>query len=100
MKLKVNICGVCYQISQATAKNDSEIKQDYGYCDFVDKKIVLNARNSKRQNRKTLRHEITHALFYECGLSEYAYDETLVDYIAIQLPKLFDLCKHLDILED
>ncbi|WP_461218455.1 hypothetical protein [Lapidilactobacillus salsurivasis] len=41
--------------------------------------------------RKTLRHELIHAFLYESGLdanSEWARNEEIVDWIAIQFPKL------------
>lgn len=37
---------------------------------------------------KVFRHEIVHAFFGESGLKDYMHDETLVDWIAAQLPKM------------
>ena len=56
--------------------------------------------------RKTLRHEITHAFFNESGLQSSAntYDEAwpkneeMVDWFAIQSPKIFKVFQELDIL--
>jgi len=41
-----------------------------------------------KRYREVLRHEITHAFFSESGLDGYCIDETLVDWIAKQFPKL------------
>ena len=37
---------------------------------------------------KIIRHEIIHAYLYESGLDSYAEDETIVDWIAAQFPKM------------
>lgn len=50
----------------------------------------------KRYN-EVLRHEIIHAMFYESGLMEYCDNEELVNYIAMQTPKLFDIFNSLTI---
>lgn len=99
MKRQIKICGATYKIRKASEQDEKELRNSYGYCDFEKKDIVLNNGNGKYQNDKTLRHEIAHAFFFECGLLEYGLDETLIDFLAMQLPKLFDICKQLDILE-
>lgn len=54
-------------------------------------KDVMAVENIEEFKKKVLRHEIIHAFFGESGLrscSEYAEDEELVDWIAIQFPKI------------
>ena len=51
--------------------------------------------------KKVLRHEIFHAFFGESGLrssSEYAEIEELIDWLAIQSPKIFKVFQELGIL--
>ena len=36
---------------------------------------------------QVLRHEMVHAMFYECGLTDYMRDETLVEALACIYPK-------------
>lgn len=98
MKQRINICGVSYSIRLSTAPKDSELTDSRGYCDFLHKKIVINADDIKEQKLETTRHEILHAFFGECGLTEYGSDETLIDFLAMQLPKIFALCKELKII--
>jgi len=50
--------------------------------------------------KETLRHEIVHAFLFECGLSacsgyadHWAKNEEMVDWIAIQGPKIHEAWK-------
>lgn len=80
-----------------------------GYCDHLTKEIAVcnldthpNFKDEPKKTRRasereTLRHEITHAFFSECGLdySALQYDgpwcrnEELVDWIALVGPDLY-----------
>ena len=42
----------------------------------------------RERYRQVIRHEIIHAMLHESGLNEYAHDETLVDWIALQFDKI------------
>ena len=55
--------------------------------------------------KKQLRHEIVHAFLSESGLQSnlehnqrFGHEETMVDWIAIQFPKMLEVFKELDIL--
>lgn len=78
----INILGTDYNIYEVEFMPEDKV----GRTDFIDKKIYI----LKEQDCKdiVLRHEITHAFFYECGLACYANDETLVDFLALNLYKL------------
>jgi len=59
----------------------------------------------KRYQNKIARHEIVHAFLYESGLDcnslkqyNWAENEEMVDWFAIQGPKIFKIYKELDIL--
>lgn len=52
----------------------------------------------KRYN-ETLRHEVIHAFFRESGLADYYVDEKLVDWIAVQFPKMYKLFKEHECLD-
>ena len=80
-----------------------------GYCDFTSKEIhvrtdnVNKLGNFKEHMKKQLRHEIIHAFLSESGLQSnfehcerFGHEETMVDWIAIQFPKMFDVFKELD----
>ena len=50
--------------------------------------------------KRTIRHEIVHAILFESGLdhnTEWARNEEVVDWIAIQFPKLLDIFKDIEV---
>ena len=108
MNDKVHVLGVEYSIFHRTEDEDKGLLKCNGYCDHSAKFIVvvkykpsedgeIDMQNFDFLNRKTLRHEIIHAFFYESGLWNntheirdcWAQDEQLTDWIAIQSPKMF-----------
>ena len=75
---------------------------NYGECDRYTKIIRINKDAFEGENvtfnpdgaiRKTVRHELFHAIFHEAGLDCYAEDEVLVDALAILFPKIEQLIK-------
>lgn len=100
--MKVNILGTEYEIIKQTKSENSKLNDNWGYTEPYSKKIILDNDighdksndSAERQDlfaEKVLRHEIIHAFFTESGLREncdYATSEELVDWIAIQFPKI------------
>ena len=92
---EVDVLGQKYKIIFVTKE---EMPMADGECDFFAKTIKVRrfldilegerVENAIKHLNMVLRHEIMHAFFYESGLSEYAYDETLVDWFANQFPKI------------
>ncbi len=98
--MTVNILGTEYTIESRKRHKDTRLKENDAYCDDSVKKIVLavfEPDNDNKQDmhavlRKVTRHEIIHAFLCESGLaenSEWAQNEELVDWIAIQGPKIY-----------
>ena len=98
--MKVNILGTTYTIEERSSAEDPTLESCDGYCDKTSKKIVV-AKKEKDCNlddfewykRKVMRHEIIHAFLFESGLHENfthrdGHDETYVDWIAAQFPKM------------
>lgn len=116
MKDKVNILGTEYKIYRnIEEEKELRLKENYGFCDYCTKEIFLSKealtetedsmKNLKQYENKVLRHEIIHAYLYESGLREnsngticWAENEEMVDWIAIQSPKIFKTFKELDII--
>lgn len=109
---KVNILGTEYTIEVLSKSDDSALKSCDGYCDHSVHKIVVASKDEdcdlgdfEKYQRKVLRHEIIHAFHFESGLAEnlenkpYGFTETLVDWFAIQSPKIYKVFKELDILQ-
>ena len=115
MNKKINVLGTEYILNYKTKKEDEMLKTRDGYTDNYLKRIVV-VRNKEFSDgwdknaieiykNKVLRHEIIHAFLYESGLDvnsnksySWAENEEMVDWFAIQSPKLFRIYKELDIL--
>ena len=98
----VNVLGTEYEI-----KSNEDIyktlmeSQNTGECDMYAKVISISPQeyiinDSREDVRKSvynicMRHEILHAFFHEAGVDKYSADETLVDFIAMQFPKMKEL---------
>lgn len=120
MKSKISILGTEYRIEIHKVSEDKYLKDGSlcGYCSDDDKLIVIadvseneyfgNMNEKEREyfGKKTTRHEVIHAFFNESGLCESSnkYDgawtrnEEMVDWFAIQSPKIFEAFKELEIL--
>lgn len=120
MKNSVNILGTEYKIETHKISEDEIMEKNKwsGYCN-EDTKIIVLADTSEEKyfpdmkdaekkfyTQKTLRHEVVHAFFNESGLSDnanlfgasWAKNEEMVDWFAIQSPKIFKVFQELDIL--
>lgn len=105
-KKTVNILGTEYTVET----DDGIIKYGAdGFCYPYSNKIhirpienMLDDDNTKEEKercyKETLSHECIHAYFRESGLYSYMKDELLVDWIAVQMPKMVKTFRELDIL--
>ena len=116
-KRDVNILGTKYTIEFVNYYDDADMKEKCGYCSEIDKRIVIcNYRTLEGCEREseeycakaeklTLRHEIFHAFLNESGLSTsslevegaWAKNEEMIDWLAIQSPKIYRVFQELDI---
>lgn len=99
--MKINVLGVEYTITRT--HDDPRMENMDGFCDETTKEIVVETYEGDDgkpgvksqldvQLKKNIRHELVHAFLFECGLAEnstWAQNEELVDWIAIQGPKLW-----------
>ena len=110
LKDTVNILGTGYKIIKVDPNTDDKRLEDAnGYCDYYAKEIVAIKYKETEEsfkdiyafNRKTLRHEIVHAFLAESGLRgncDWARAEEMVDWIAIQFPKMLKAFKEANAL--
>lgn len=113
--MKVNILGTEYEIIKKAYNEEKcfEEKGIDGFCDFYSKIIVVCDLNTDDKwsdetqktrdvsMQQTLRHEIIHAFLSESGLTSntfipqhsWAINEEMVDWIALQLPKIHKACE-------
>lgn len=82
-----------------------------GYCDDSIRCIIVDDMESSKNDvsakkdlamhqKQVIRHEILHAFLFESGLDSnslstnaWAINEEMVDWFAIQLPKIMDACR-------
>lgn len=117
--LKISVLGTDYEIIHVDAGQDEYMDKMHfgGYCDAGSKKIViLNLKSTpdwkdepadmiSLQEKTTVRHELIHAFLNESGLQwnslgvdQWAKNEEMVDWIALQFPKLLKAFKDADAL--
>lgn len=99
---EINILGVAYTLTITSKSQDVRLKYADGICDETVKELLVDSyadsegdptrkKNLAVQIRKNKRHEIIHAFLFESGLAEnssWAQNEEMVDFFAIQFPKL------------
>lgn len=117
---KVNILGTDYSIERKNYCDDEAFgeREIDGYCDGFLKRIVIcnictypgyekeTPDKHIAIEKSTLRHELIHAFYNESGLMHstgtpsvgWSQNEEMVDWIAIQSPKIFKVFQKLDIL--
>lgn len=112
---KICILGTEYEIIETDEETENRLKKVWGFCDFNTKQIYINndvtketedsCKNLQYFRKKVIRHEILHAFLYESGLKENSEDvrawaehEEMVDWFAIQIPKIVEVYKQLNIL--
>lgn len=108
---KVNILGTEYTITIASRVEDTFLEKCDGYCDKTSKRIVVTSKSDDCEldcfedyQKQCIRHEIVHAFLFESGLhanfkhDEWGHEETMVDWIAVQFPKMLKVFKEADCL--
>lgn len=99
--MKIDILGTEYTL---TVGDDDKRLGEYcdGLCDDTTKELLVknykddrddptSKKNLDVQVKKNVRHEIIHAFLFESGLAEnspWAQNEEMVDFFAIQFPKI------------
>lgn len=111
----VTVLGTDYNIK--VIKPDEMMKEnDYvGLCSCLKKEILvsdlsdkddLNDVQKENYQKEILRHEIIHAFYNESGLQSsclafdgpWAKNDEMVDWLAIQMPKIFEAMRSVDCL--
>lgn len=106
---RANILGVSYKIEIADEAKYPELARCDGFCDHSIKLIVVkkfrpcegSLQDLEGYTNQVIRHELIHAFLYESGLrgnSDWAASEEMVDWVAIQIPRMSKLFQQLDIM--
>lgn len=112
---KANVLGTEYTIKTGTAEEFKLLEKADGYTDVTTKEIVLQdtkkyegeqetIKDLDRYIRRVLRHELIHAFLHESGLDSsstngWATCEEIVDWIALQFPKMMKVFEHAGCME-
>lgn len=103
---QISILGSQWTLIYANRKDDPILEEFDGYADHSIRTIVimnpkdvqdgLTQADDDEVRRRVLRHEIVHAYLMESGLDNsslnheaWALNEEMVDWFAIQAPKIF-----------
>lgn len=115
----IKILGTSYKVhTNVPVTKDRELIDRFGYCSYKERRIVVADMNTIEswvneshdaklsQMKETLRHEIIHAFLNESGLMgssstgiPWAMNEEMVDWFAMQLPKIIKVFRQLDCME-
>lgn len=102
-----NILGAEYTVKHLERRQDQKLQNLDGYIDNTTKDIVVakieedwdSVGNIEVYENQVLRHEIIHAFLDESGLrsnSDWARNEEMVDFFAIQFHKIAKAFKECD----
>lgn len=116
--LKIDVLGTAYDVVFKNYEDEPLFKKRSlcSYSDDVDKVICIcnmqtypgfedeSQEYCHKMERGILRHEIIHSFLSESGLqdsacvveSSWAKNEEMVDWMALQLPKIVEACKAVD----
>lgn len=107
VNVEVNVLGTVYKLQLDTPEEDDDnLVENDGYIDYQTNTIVVSAfqegvhgqtKDIQRYKDSVIRHELAHAFLYESGLANYSGDELLVDWMALQIPKMNRLFNELEI---
>lgn len=121
MRKTINVLGTEYSIEIRKMQDDELLKKNNwaGYCSAMSRLIVIADFDDTTEfsfateaakdvyTKRTIRHEITHAFLNESGLMDnamyegsWATNEEMVDWIALQLPKICKVCEEVGALWD
>ncbi|NBH15364.1 hypothetical protein D3Z36_14545 [Lachnospiraceae bacterium] len=112
---KVNILGTEYNVFFRNEKDDERLDGKYrdGYTDNSTHEIIICNKKDDCEledyegwKKSILRHELIHAFLFESGLDSssvstcgaWAVNEEMVDWFAIQSPKICKVFNELDLL--
>lgn len=114
--MKIDILGTEYKVVQGSQTTFPELADVDGYIDTSTKTIVVDdmksiinekgmKKNLEEHKKAIMRHEVIHAFLFESGLAEnsnasdaWAVNEEMVDWLAIQAPKIFSTFNKMNIL--
>lgn len=110
--MKINILGSEWDVEYRNADIDPILQDENGGYTDPSINLIVISNKGKDDNvvdfgkiqKRYLRHEIIHAFLFESGLGfnlehcEFGHEETMIDWLAIQFPKILEVFKEADCL--
>lgn len=114
--IKVNVLGAEWTIRFGKESEYPNLKDVDGYTDSSVREIVVDdfsraqedpfsKKDVAQHQKQAIRHELVHAFLEEsglggngCAVEHWEYNEEMVDWFAIQSPKIFKVFKELELL--
>lgn len=114
--ITVNVLGSEWTIKFGKESEYPNLKDMDGYTDSSVEEIVVDdfsatdeepsrKKDIEKYRKQVIRHELVHAFLEESGLGgngcaaeHWEFNEEMVDWFAIQSPKIFKVFKELDLL--
>ena len=108
---RLTILGTVWTLREAKKEDDPGLENCDGYTDRSTKTMVVQGKGAGGPHevadyqaylKDIKRHEIIHAFLYESGLAadfehtQYGHEETMVDWIALQFPKMLAVFQEAD----
>ncbi|MBO7732045.1 MAG: hypothetical protein J6S67_05820 [Methanobrevibacter sp.] len=107
----INILGIDYKLKEnCKVEEYPQLEESEAFSDFSSKEIIISEYDRNENSikdldyhiRKVKRHEIIHTFLFESGLdcnTDWATNEEMVDWFAIQYPKIKKIFEKLNIEE-
>lgn len=101
----INILGTEYKLTERCEDKNAD-----GWAKFYKKEIQIKPKDQMldgeesdeeekiERQKEVMRHELYHCYLYEGTGMDYAYDENLVNFLAMSAPKIFKTFQELEIL--
>lgn len=104
-----NVLGTEYTLFAETSENEKQLKESLAFADYYgdNRRIVCDKEQEYKSEvsfKAVIRHELIHCFLYESGLdvcsnstTDWARNEEMVDWFALQSPKIFRLFEEHDL---
>ena len=101
----VNILGTEYTLTEGCDDKTAD-----GWVKFYKKEIQIKPKGQMldgdessddektARQKEVIRHELYHCFLYEGTGMDYAWDESLINFLAMSAPKIFKTFQELDVL--
>ena len=97
--MKINVLGTEYHLLLDEEMEEEDSDGEYSPFEKCIKiaPMDIEGERTRLYRDKVIRHEIIHAFLFESGLDDLSGDEMLVDWMALQIPKISKLFEEIGV---